>query len=80
MNFGGGDAWVEEGVFPAGRTTANTKVAVSGEMVVGSRACWMSRLPCSKLLYNWMIPRRVIIVLGGVDCGGGTGGDLWLDE
>ena len=40
--FGGGDAGVEEGVFPARRTTADTKVAVSGEVVARSRASWMS--------------------------------------
>jgi hypothetical protein len=33
---------VEEGVFSARRTTADTKVAVSGEVVGGSRASWMS--------------------------------------
>ncbi len=42
MDFGGGDAWVEEGVFPKQRNTADTKVAVSGEVVGGSRARWMS--------------------------------------
>jgi len=42
LDFGGGDARVEEGVFPAQRTTADTKVAVSGEVVEGSRASWMS--------------------------------------
>ena len=42
MDFGGGDAWVEEGVFSARRTTAYTKVAVSGEVVGGSRTNWMS--------------------------------------
>ena len=42
VDFGGGDASVEEGVFSARRTTADTKVAVSGEVVGGSRASWMS--------------------------------------
>ena len=42
VDFGGGDAFVEEGVLPAQRTTADTKVAVSGEVVGRSRASWMS--------------------------------------
>jgi len=42
VDFGGGDAWVEEGVFLTQRTTADTKVAVSGDVVEGSRASWMS--------------------------------------
>jgi len=42
VDFRGGDAWVEEGVFPVQRTTADTKVAVSGDVVEGSRASWMS--------------------------------------
>ena len=41
-DFRGGDACAEEGVFPAERTTADTKVAVSGDVVEGSRASWMS--------------------------------------
>ena len=42
VDFGGGGAWVGEGVFPVQRTTADTKVVVSGEVVVGSMASWMS--------------------------------------
>ena len=42
VDFGGGDAGVEEGVFPERQITADTKVAVSGEVVGRSRASWMS--------------------------------------
>ena len=38
VDFGGGNAWLEEGVFPLQRTTVDTNVAVIGKVVRESRA------------------------------------------
>ena len=40
-DFRGGDAWVEEGGIPVRQTTADTKSAVSGKVVVESRGSWV---------------------------------------
>jgi hypothetical protein len=37
MDFGGGDAWVDDGGFLERRTMAGTELAVSGEVVAGFR-------------------------------------------